>query len=569
MEAKFELLLEILSEEVPASLHQNIVKNSKIIVNKVLSEYNAISEFNVYSNNLRLVINIPSLPDEIKSSEIKGPKLDCKSEILEAFLKKNNLEYESLRKSETHYFGSQKNKKLLEALPEIIRKIILEISQLLPRSMKWSESGDRWIRPIRNLMCIVAKKDEIKIIPVKYGNLIANNLTYSSISIDQEKLEINKIDKNLITTYKNILKNFNICDKFFITNDDYEIIKNNFIKEVINPIISNNKLSIGIDDSYNQIFENLIENCIYNSQSYNPIINKIDDRFAILPNGIIMLTLINHQKYIPLINNDKISDYLCIAQIKNPKSESLIKTGISLTVSARLEDAVYFYQQDLKKSTIEIKNKLNKIIFHESIGSMLDRIKQMLFLCDIISTDFQQKEALKYAVNYFKYDTVSDLVQEFDELEGHISSYFIKQWIKEDKINLKDDDIDLISMAIKLFSFSKKPCDFDGKTISHYYNHKMYKSAKEISDYLQIIESLQYIIYMIVFAGMQFSSSKDPFAIRNRSLKLKEKLIEINKSDLLSTKSITDIINKLIIKSSLVNENFEQNINRLLNLLAV
>jgi glycyl-tRNA synthetase beta chain len=145
-----------------------------------------------------------------------------------------------------------------------------------------------------------------------------------------------------------------------------------------------------------------------------------------------------HQKYFSLFGQTKFSEkgevfdttkkeffspfFLFVSNIKSPDDNIIIK-GNEKVLSARLSDALYFYQQDLKKPLLDSLNKLDKVIFHAKLGSMKQKTARLAQLTKYITSHFQQKEAEDAAL-LCKSDLVSEMVGEFPELQGIMGYYY-------------------------------------------------------------------------------------------------------------------------------------------------
>jgi glycyl-tRNA synthetase beta chain len=219
-----------------------------------------------------------------------------------------------------------------------------------------------------------------------------------------------------------------------------------------------------------------------------------------------------HQKYFSLFQQTKffgkggvplgISEeeffapfFLFVSNIKSPdddkNNEDLVVKGNQKVLSARLSDALYFYQQDLKKPLLDSLNKLDKVVFHTKLGSMKQKTDRLVKLTKYITSDFQQKEVEEAAL-LCKGDLVSEMVGEFPELQGIMGYYYA----------LKSGKSQEIASAIRDHYKPQGPSD------------NVPEGAAAIVAVADKIDSL----CGLMLAGERATGSGDPFGLRRLAL---------------------------------------------------
>lgn len=167
-----ELIFEIYSEEVPAKLQEPAQEQLKALFQKNADLHSVTYEVvKTFSTPNRLVLYVTGLPSIIKkpAKELKGPLANAPDQAIDGFCKKNNLTKADLFEKEIqdkiYYCANiaEPPSSIYNIMPDIIMAILTSFKW--PKTMRWPESPDRWVRPIRNLLCMV---DDVSI-PIEFG----------------------------------------------------------------------------------------------------------------------------------------------------------------------------------------------------------------------------------------------------------------------------------------------------------------------------------------------------------------------------------------------------------------
>jgi glycyl-tRNA synthetase beta chain len=400
-----ELLLELFSEEIPAMMQNNAAKAyEKIFIQYFNSLQINFHSIEVHAGARRLSIYVNGLPLIIPASvsEVKGPKKSAPSAAIDGFCKSNDIKTSDLSIKKVNgtdfyfYFPKTAERKTEDILINSLSKPIAEY--VWSKSMYWGEYKIKWVRPLKNILCIFNGK----IVPFEYGHLKANNICYGHRFMSPKSAQISSYDE-----YKRHLK-----DNFVIlkAEDRANIIKN-AIKN-----IANDKGLIIKDDPY------LIEEVSGLVEYPVILMGRIDEKFLSVPSEVLVSAMRSHQKYFSLFNAEgNFAPYfIFVANIKS-ENEAQVIAGNEKVLSARLADALYFYNQDLKTSLLEKSASLDKVIFHAKLGSLKDKTERLAKLCKFIApnNDSAHKAAL-----LCKSDIVSEVVGEFPTLQGIMGYYY-------------------------------------------------------------------------------------------------------------------------------------------------
>ncbi|RTK93646.1 MAG: glycine--tRNA ligase subunit beta [Rickettsiales bacterium] len=474
-----ELLLELFSEEIPANMQVMATRAFKDIFTQYFQSQNIIIEnIEAYVTPRRLAIHVQGLPKLISSkvTEIKGPKTNAPSQAIDGFCLSNKIDKSELKVQEIkgvdYYIYEQVNAEqtifalLKKDLPSLIS------SYTWPKSMYWGAHKIKWIRPLQNILCIL----DGEIIDFEYGHLKANNKSCGHRFMGDGFFEVENFKDYQIK----LEKNFVILD---------QNIRKNYIKENLIKLASTKKL-IWIED------EDLLNEVTGLVEYPQVLMGKINEKFTSLPSEVLITSMKIHQKYFSGCDqNGNFAPYfLFVANIKSADPDTVI-SGNEKVLSARLSDALYFYEQD-KKNTLESQiEKLDKVIFHAKLGSLKDKVLRLEKIAEKFAL------GLGKAALLCKSDIISEMVGEFPNLQGIMGSYYaLSEGLSED-----------IANAIR----------------DHYKTHIEIDSNKSsYSAYLAIIDKVDSLCGLMI-AGERASGSKDPYALRRYAISI-IKLVDEN-----------------------------------------
>ena len=492
-----ELFLELFSEEIPAGLQKNLREKLLEEFRKFLFK-NSIKSKNSFSFSTpnRLVVVFESLEKQIniKSEEVRGPKVGAPDQAIEGFVRSNKLSKKDLFKKKTEkgefYFYKTKSQviKTHHLLEQSIPKL-LEDHQW-KNSMKWGEYDLKWGRPLKSILAVFDQKT----IRFKFHHLTSSNYTY--------------VDKDF-ENRKKIFNDFKSYEKYF--NQYGTIIDQNKRKKFIIKEFSKllDKKKLVIKDNFKLLDEvvDLVENPYILSCQF-------DKKFLSIPKEILILTMESHQKYFPTFDkkNEITNEFLIVSNKKDVKG--LIKIGNERVIEARLSDAEFFWNKDRTQNLVKKVSELKSMNFFKGLGNYFDKVQRMRKLGGIISDELLiSKEKVELSASICKTDLLSDLVGEFPELQGIMGGYFSEH---------QGFDHD-ISLAI---TEQYLPVGLDSRI-----------PKKPFSIVLSITDKID---TLVGFFGINEkpSSSKDPFALRRTALGIVRTIIE-NKKNL----KLNDFIN--------------------------
>ncbi|MCL2567721.1 MAG: glycine--tRNA ligase subunit beta [Alphaproteobacteria bacterium] len=399
-----QFLLEILTEEIPSSLQvqaQEDIKNLFINeLNKLEINFEAIA---VFSTPRRLSVFIDGLPQTSadKFEEKKGPRVDASSEAIAGFLKTYSLKIEDCEKRITpkgeFYFYQQVNRggQLSNIIVDVILNVLLGMK--FKKSMVWNESKIAWARPIRSLLAFFNEN----ILQFSFAGVDSANKTAGHHFIGNAEIEVKSIE-NYFTELEN---NYVILDsqkrQEIILNAVAEVSKTHNVNYIEN--------------------ENLLQEIVYLVEYPSIYVAEIPQKYMNLPKELLVEIIVKNQRYINFINrDDSLSNkYVIVSNLAASDGGKTIINGNNKVLQARLDDGLFFYNNDLKTTLKEKSQKLKNINFFEGLGSLDDKTLRVVNLFRQVFGENQ--DAL---CEIYKADLVSETVVEIPELQGIMGYYY-------------------------------------------------------------------------------------------------------------------------------------------------
>ncbi len=292
-----------------------------------------------------------------------------------------------------------------QSAAEILSGIILRAwnRMELPRSMKWDESGFRFIRPVRWLVVLLGSE----VIPVRLGVVASGRITRGHRTLGSQAIELQRADGQ---AYCNLLeKNFVLVR----TEARRERIQAGLRQQT--PEIK----SQAVEDA------ELLEILVNLTEFPTVIRGEFNRQFLELPREVLVTVMRNHQRYFALQSGDQgtlAPGFLAVAN-QDQDRDGLIRQGHERVLRARFNDALFFWRHDRRRSLADRLEDLQHITFHAKLGSYHDKTQRMLRLADPLCEALNiapLKDAVRAAMRQAKCDLNTDLVIEFTELQGQI-----------------------------------------------------------------------------------------------------------------------------------------------------
>ena len=420
-------VLEIGFEEMPASFLRGMESDSKRLFEEHLKNKRIkFKEIKTFSTPRRLIILVEEINEyQDRITEIKtGPPikvaLDEKGSLTKAgigFLKAQGAKEQDFFVHKTEkgeYIAVKKEiggEKTTSLLPDICKEVILKIG--FPKKMKWEKSGIYFGRPIRWLLALF--DDEV--IEFEIASVKSSNLTYGHRVMAQNPITISHA-KDLLSVLESDGKIITSLEK------RKEIIKKKgeeLAKEVGGKIVWK---------------EDLLEEVANLVEFPYPILGKFEDKYLKLPKEVLLTCMQTHQKCFGVERDGNLMPYFLCTLNLIPKDLDLVRKGWERVLRARLEDASFFWEVDMKTSFDKWFEELGKVVFIGPLGTLKDksiRLKEICsYLSDVLGCD--TKEDVCRAAVLCKTDLVSQMVGEFDDLQGIMGGIYALKKGESEKV---------------------------------------------------------------------------------------------------------------------------------------
>ena len=413
-----DFIFEIFSEEIPAKMQKAAAENFVKIASEIFTKNNLkfdstqVKSF-VTPHRLTLFVNSLESAQLIPAVRRIGPKVDADKKAIAGFLKSVDLENESqLEQVENNgalcflFAGKAAEIKTAEIIKNSLPQIAQKMISAWPKLMRWDDTGIKWIRPIRNILCLFDQE----IVDFEFAGIKASNFS-GSIKI-----------KAAQDYEKTLAENFILVD---------QSARKKKILEQVAKITAEINLTTIDDPEKSPLFDEVTGLCEW------PVIlvGSIDEKFLNLPDEALILTLRSNQKYFCLndATGNLATKFIFIANGLGD-AEKIIRDNEKL-VRARLADVEFFIHEDLKRPLISRLHELKKIVFHQKLGSIFDRVHRLKSLTKFL-TVFVPNSDLNFsekAADLCKADLTTKAVAEMSELQGKIGSFYALKQGEEKK----------------------------------------------------------------------------------------------------------------------------------------
>ncbi|MEM5519979.1 glycine--tRNA ligase subunit beta [Sulfitobacter sp. AS59] len=424
-----DLLIELFSEEIPARMQARAADDlKKLVTNGLVEAGLTYASAAAFSTPRRLTLTIEGMLDASPSitEERKGPKADAPEKAIEGFLRGAGLTRDQLEERET----SKGNilfamiKKPGRPAAEIVAEVLETTIRTFPwpKSMRWGTGSLRWVRPLHSILCILTAEDGAQVVPMNVDGIEAGATTRGHRFLAPDTITVSNFDD-----YAAKLK------RAFVVLDPAE--RRDAIWHDATNMAFANGLEVVEDAGLLAEVAGLVEWPVV-------LMGRIGDDFLDLPPEVLQTSMKEHQKFFSVRDpkSGRIERFITVANRTTADDGATILAGNEKVLSARLSDAKFFWENDLRiaKSDAGMQtwvDRLSNVTFHNKLGTQAELISRMEALAGelapMVGADaVEAREAARFA----KADLSSEMVYEFPELQGLMGSYYAKAAGKSDAI---------------------------------------------------------------------------------------------------------------------------------------
>jgi glycyl-tRNA synthetase beta chain len=419
-----DFLLELLSEEIPARMQARARNDlARMFAEELEKAGLEAGAIDVHSTPRRLVLIARGLAGESAASreEIKGPKASAPPQALEGFLRKTGLTREQLEERDGVLFAviDRPGRTAAAVIGDALGRIVNDFPW--PKSMRWglasaSHNSPRWVRPLHGIVALLGEE----IVPFEVGDV-----TSGATTVGHRFHHPGAITIGGASDYAEKLRACHVI----VDQDERERL----IREGAKKAAADAGLTLLGDEGL------VVENAGLTEWPV-PLLGRFDADYLDVPREVIVLTMRTNQKYFACTDDGGAlaPAFVCVANIDAKDGGAAIIEGNRRVLAARLADARFFWEQDLKVPLVEQAKKLDQIIFHDKLGTVADKVERVAKLARWLVEESVVKDAdadqVERAAQLSKADLVTGMVGEFPELQGVIGGHLARAQAEPDAV---------------------------------------------------------------------------------------------------------------------------------------
>ena len=417
-----DFLLEIGVEEMPSAPLINACKQlPKLVESRLDAAGLSHGAVRVVSTPRRLAAIVEAVACETEAvhESLRGPKAQIAfdaegnpTKAAQGFARKCGIDASELARAVAEdgneYVFAEKNVPSAPAMPILSalgHDVIAAIEWPNYRSQRWGSEHETFVRPIRWICALLGGE----VVPVSYADVTSGNVTYGHRVLGPGAHEVAEP-----SAYESVLES-----AFVLSHDRREAV----IREGIAAIEAERPGSRV--DTPKRIFDEVVNLCEWPSV----LVGKFDEEYLKVPQEIICESMLSNQRYFPIFDAEgKLTREFVIVSNADPKVSATVVAGNERVVRPRLDDAKFFFDEDLKHPMEDFVERLGIVTFQEKLGTTLQKVRRMEKLAGAVAQAAGAGEqgvadAVR-AAHLSKADLVSQAVVEFTNQQGVMGGYY-------------------------------------------------------------------------------------------------------------------------------------------------
>ena len=416
-----DLLLELFSEEIPARMQKRASEDlQKLVTNGLVEAGITYEGAAAFATPRRLTLSVTGVLAKSPTlrEERKGPRVDAPEKAVEGFLRATGLTREQLEtrddKKGAIFFAvvEKPGRAAAEVASEVIQGVIRNFPW--PKSMRWGTGNLRWVRPLHSILCILHDEAGAEIVPVTIEGVPCGDTTEGHRFLGSGRFGVSSFEDYVAKLKQNkvILNPQERADHIWVDAHNMAFAQG---------------LDVVEDKALLAEVAGLVEWPVV-------LMGDIAEDFLGLPPEVLQTSMREHQKFFSVRNSKtgRIEKFVTVANRDTADNGATILAGNQKVLFARLSDAKFFWENDLRKIRSEglegMAHPLGNVTFHNKLGSVAERIERIAQLAREIAPLVDAKPDLAAeAARVAKADLASEMVYEFPELQGTMGKYYAQE----------------------------------------------------------------------------------------------------------------------------------------------
>jgi glycyl-tRNA synthetase beta chain len=414
-----DLLIELFSEEIPARMQARAREDLKKLVTEGLVQAGlTYASAGAFSTPRRLVLSVEGLTAESRPvrEERKGPSTSAPAQAVEGFLRSTGLTLDQLerraeKKGETFYAVVEKpGRQAAVIVAEVLEAVIRTFPW--PKSMRWGSGTLRWVRPLQSILCLLSDETGAHVVPLSVDGIVAGNVTEGHRFMGNGRFTVSSFDDYVVK-----LKRAHVV----LDTSEREAA----IWQSAQNLAFAAGMEVVADPGLLAEVAGLVEWPV-------PLMGRIGESFLGLPPEVLQTSMKEHQKFFSVRSpkTGRIEGFVTVANIEAPDGGATILKGNQKVLAARLSDAKFFWENDLRVAKAgmgEWVESAKSVTFHNEIGSQFERIGRIMNLSEHLAGLLGRDGSnVRLAAERVKADLASAMVGEFPELQGIMGGYYAR-----------------------------------------------------------------------------------------------------------------------------------------------
>ncbi|MGJ8604155.1 MAG: glycine--tRNA ligase subunit beta [Marivita sp.] len=413
-----DLMIELFSEEIPARMQAKAADDLRTrVTNGLVDAGLTYAGAVAYATPRRLTLRVDGLTDRSPdvTEERKGPRVDAPEKAIDGFLRgagvtRADLVERDEKKGRVFYAVIDKPG---QAAADIVATVLEDTIRNFPwpKSMRWGAGSLRWVRPLHRILCVLTREDGSEVVPLDVDGIVSGRSTEGHRFMAPSAFDVTSFDD-----YEAKLK------RAFVVLDAAERAEAIW-QDATNQAFANG-LEVVEDAGLLAEVAGLVEWPVV-------LMGTIGADFLGLPPEVLQTSMKEHQKFFSVRNpkTGRIERFVTVANVETADHGATILAGNQKVLSARLSDAKFFWENDLRvakdRGLTAWTDSLSNVTFHNKLGSQKARIERIAALVrELAPMVGADAELAEQAARVAKADLASEMVYEFPELQGLMGRYY-------------------------------------------------------------------------------------------------------------------------------------------------